>query len=518
MKGIRRYLFPALLVLLSFGTLRVPAATAADRWLLMPGVNCRLEDFRAVFGPAQLVAGPIPFDGRWTAKEGEAEAKAETNGLLSCRSKGELWQPAQARAAVVWNYSAKNGEPMNVGLAADYQIVTGLPVALPSPEGEGGSYARVVFWLKVTDTNNGKTYQKWFFNHGACAIGPGSLDNPQADKNVLTFTLEPGHNYRIEAVAETIAAVYCDPGGDETGTASAELVVNVNRLNLTPKNPPWISVWSTYFVPRTFDTYDRYERWLQGARGQGYFPAEFNLGFSAGGDYSPAESYVSVDCGAAMPAEVSSFPNYQLGPHRVTLKLPAGGGRWTVKINLDAEVDPVKVPVLPLPAPLVEFFMTNTPVKPDPLVGLQFDPENYSIKIGENMFRFKDWGKGPVVRIIQEQHGGGPRLDWETIYYRNPRTGETISLKDLARRLGIAKSSRLVLSGQPPTEKEISLAIEHRIVIYQEAQSLRLKARVANGPDFTTEETAEVKYTGVFDFLPRPQSAFLDAWEGMGEL
>ncbi|MCL6614960.1 MAG: hypothetical protein K6U03_10180, partial [Firmicutes bacterium] len=300
--------------------LQAPATKAANRWLLVPGVNCRPEDFRAVFGLGQFVSSPASFDDRWTAKQGDAEAQAETSGLLRCRSVGEKWQPAQARAGVVWNYLARNSEPLNIGLEADYKILSELPVALPSMEGTGGSYARIVFWLKVTDTNSGKVYQKWLFNHGACAIGPAALDTPQLDKNVLTFTLEPGHSYRIEAIAETIAAVYNDPGGDETGSASAELMVKVNRLNITPKNPPWISVWSAYFVPRTFDTYDRYERWLQSARGQRYFPAEFNLGFSAGGDYSPAESYVAVDCGAAVAAAVGGFPDYQIGPHRVSLK------------------------------------------------------------------------------------------------------------------------------------------------------------------------------------------------------
>ena len=504
-----------LLLLTATAIAQTKERSVKRRWLLEPGVNCKIEDYQSVFGLTGTFSTGSTFDDSWASEDGNVSASADNNGSLS--SSGETYQFAYSHglAGVVRDYTADISEPMDVGLQATYKVTQDVVDALPSEPGSGGAYARNLLRLRVTDEDDHKEYSKWLTNHGAIAGGFIMGETMDKSDTPLTFTLEPGHHYKLEAFIETKAAGFADPNSTACGSGEARMKVKILTLGLVPKNPPWVSVWSTEYVPRTFDTYDRYERILKRDK-KNYFPAEFKLCFSAGGDYTAADSYVRVDCRGSQVVKVTGdLPGASAQTGQVSFALPVGGGEWTSTILLDSEVDPNKAPVSTLPAPMVRYLMTVDSVDVGPsTTTYEYDPSNWGILIGNEAVMFEDWGTGAILQALREQYGKTKpqlALNTENLCFKNPKTGEVTPVDQMVPA-GVKLAPTLKRPTTTPTDAEIQLALDHEVCLYSEIQAIGVHARAANGNvDFVADQKADIKYNAVFDFLPRPQPKTIEA-------
>ncbi|MGD9497820.1 MAG: hypothetical protein AB7Y46_16070, partial [Armatimonadota bacterium] len=182
------------------------AAPSGSRWMLVPGVNCSVSDFRAVFGAQNVLTLGEQFDGSWEDSQGSTTVSAQTNGALASSSRTYKFAMSHGRAAVVKYYTAPNSEPMQVGLGVEYTTVVDTVSTTPSSGGTGGACARNMLWLRVTDTDTGKSQMKWVLNHGHSSVSVAMGETYQKDDQPLTFTLIPDHRYKLEAIVETKAA------------------------------------------------------------------------------------------------------------------------------------------------------------------------------------------------------------------------------------------------------------------------------------------------------------------------
>lgn len=495
------------------------AAPVKGRWVLVPGVNCSVSDFRAIFGGQNVLTLGDRFDDAWKESLGQTTVSADTDGALASSGRSYNFAASNGRAAVVKHYTAPNQEPLEVGLSIQYNTLVDTVSTSPSSDGCGGAYASNILWLRVTDTDTGKSQMKWVLNHGHCSCSVIFGETYRKDEEPLTFTLVPGHHYKLEAIIETMAAGYNDPGSD-AGQAQAALSVRVAALKIVPKNPPWVSIWCTLFVPRTFDTYDRYERALLASTGQHYFPAEFRIGVSAGGDYAPSDSFIRLSCPDAQVVSVQGDLQSvaQISPGRAYFPLPAGGGIWRAQLMLDCEVDPLKVPVMPLPAPLVQYFLATDGIKIEPHTLAQYDPDNWAVLIGGQPVPFSQWGTGAIAHAIIRQHMGSvPEFNWDTLCIVNPRSGQPVSLTKLSPAPESIPHLRLQ-SGSAPSPEQLQAVVVNRRVLYSQTRTLQFTACAANGTLAKDEKSADTKYEAVFDFIPRPMDQPLQAQVGLGEL
>lgn len=514
MRLVKIAIVPVLLVMFIASFAEGAVQLANREWVLKPGVNCKVEDYRSVFGMNNIRSFGTSFDSSWTDKEGSANVSANTSGVLSSSGSTYSFAPSHGWAGVVKNYTPDITTPMDVGLEAIYKVTSHAVEALPSTSGDGGGYARAMFYLRVTDQEDNKVYTKWVLNYGgiACAFVVGETQDK--DDKPLTFTLKPGHHYKLEAFIETKAAAFADPNSTSVGSATARMSVAIQDLRVVPKNPPWVSVWSMEFVPKTYDTYDRYERILK-KEGKAYFPARFKFTISAGGDYAAADSYVRLDCRGSKVVKVTGdLPGASAQTSQVSYMIPAGGGMWSSSVLIDTEVDPNKAPLTSLPAPMVQYFMTMDGVKTETHKNptIEYDPSNWGILIGNKAVMYDEWGTGAILQAIREQNSSSrPQLALNTqnLCFKNPVTGEVTPVDQMIPS-GVTIKPPLKLSSNPPTDKEIQIALKNNRNIYTETQAIGVYARAANGADFVSNTKQDLKYIAVFDFLPRPQPIILE--------
>jgi len=486
------------------------------KWILEPGVNCNSEDYRKVFGTANLMSFAQGFDEPWTKKEGNTQVSANAGGDLNSQGSTYLFAPTHGFAGVINHFKPDISAEMEVGLQADYKILLDYVDAASATPTQGGAYARNLFFLRVTDKNTGKVLQKFITNHGRFAGAFTMGESMDRSDTPLTFMLKPGHEYKLEAFIETKAAGYAEPNSTNTGSGENKMKVKLHSLSIVPKNPPWVSIWSVQYVPFAYDTYDRYERVLKRDH-KDYFPGEFRFNVSAGGDYTQADSYVSLNCGQAQVLKVSgSLPGATVNGSRARFLIPQGGGEWETTVLLNTEVDPNKAPVTTLPAPLAQYWLTMEKSKVDTSnTRIEYLPQNWGIKVGDEVIPYEKWGTGAVAQAILEQNRQrkpSPLLDCQNLYFKNPKTGEVTPVSAL-----VPKGTTMVKVplGNPTVEvtpQSLATSLAKRAVLYSEQQSIAVLGHVANGGvQFSSDFREDLKYTAIFDFIPRNQTSVLEA-------
>lgn len=520
MKYARSIVFSLLAILLVSGFAQGAEKVVKRDWVLKPGVNCKLEDYRAVFGMQNIMSFGSAFDEAWVEEDGNVSASAKVSGDISSSGSSYQFAPAHGVAGVRKYYTTHISEPLEVGLTAIFKVIKVNVNSYPSnptsvqPVPQGGAYANAMFFIRVTDIEDNKVYKKWLQNYTSCACAWLVFDHNLKADPPLTFTLKPGHHYKLEAYVETKAAAFAEPNSTAFGAGDAEMSVRVQDLQISPKNPPWVSVWSMEFVPNTYDTYDRYERLLK-RDGKAYFPAQFRFNISAGGDYAAAESYVRLDCRGSKAVKVTGdLPGASAQTGQVSYKLPAGGGSWSSTVLIDTEVDPNKAPLTALPAPMVSYLMTmdKSNANPPQAAIAEYDPSNWGILIGDKAVMYDDWGTGAVLQALHEQLASKKPhlvLNTENLCYKNPKTGEITPVDEMIPS-GLTLAPSLKRTKKTPTDADIQLALKDRTFIYAEKQAIGVYARAANG-EFVSNSKDDLNYAGVFDFIPRPQPIILEA-------
>ena len=158
--------------------------------------------------------------------------------------------------------------------------------------------------------------------------------------------------------------------------------------------------------------------------------------------------------------------------------------------------------------------MDNATVETNKKPILEYDPSNWGILIGDKAVMYEDWGTGAVLQAIREQNSKTrPQLalNTENLCFMNPVTGEVTPLDEMIPS-GMSLSPILKPASNPPSDAGIQLALKHNVCVYSETQAIGVYARAANGGvDFVSEQKADLKYTAVFDFIPRPQTETLEA-------
>lgn len=486
------------------------------KWLLEPGVNCKLEDYRSVFGSSNVMTLSGGFDGTTTDKEGSTTVSANANGQLESKGKTYQFAPTRGIAGVYNNYTPDISAAMDVGFEAEYKVLMDVVDAASATPTQGGAYARNLLMLRVTDNDDHKVYTKYATNH--CKFAGAFVLGETADRadSPLTFTLKPGHHYKLEAYIETKAAGYAEPNSTNTGSGENNMKVKINALRIVPKNPPWVSVWVSKYVPSTYDTYDRYERVLQGEH-KAYFPSEFRFEVSAGGDYTQADSYVTLNCGQAQVRNVQgNLPGASINTGRVRYMLPQGGGEWYSSVWVDAEIDPNKAPVTTLPVPLAQYWLTmEKSNQQTQTLKFEYEPKNWGIKIGDEVIPYNQWGTGAVLQALVEQNRTRKETSvasWNNLYFMNPKTGVAVPVSEL---MPSGLKPVKVSIGNPTIEispASLQQTLADRVVIYSEKQVISVQGHAANGGvQFACNHKEEVGYTAVFDFIPRPQPIELNA-------